>query len=154
MNAVNPLEIAAGKWAALAGQVAAGGTLRRELMRHVHDLAVLHPSLLDHRDLDQLAPMLFATHELPKENVGLLLELLRAHSDRSRARYESYLDDMGTERIGEGPPWIIFPGTPRSIALSKAPMPPGSFPAPVPRSAEPQGARHSQWTGGADDAIE
>ena len=107
--AVNPLEIAAGKWAALAGQIVAGGTVRRDLMRHVHDLAVLHPSLLDHRDLDQLAPMLFATHELPKDNVRLLLELLRAHSARFRDHYESYLDDMGTERIGEGPldhlPW-------------------------------------------------
>ena len=53
--------------------------------------------------------MLFATHELPKDDVGLLLELLRAHSARFRAHYESYLDDMGTERIGEGPldhlPW-------------------------------------------------
>lgn len=106
---VNPLEIAAGKWAALAGRIVAGGTVRRDIMRHVHDLAVLHPSLLDHRDLDQLAPMLFATHELPKHNVGLLLELLHAYSDRFRVRYESYLDDMGTERIGEGPldhlPW-------------------------------------------------
>ena len=78
-------------------------------MRHVHDLAVLHPSLLDHRDLDQLAPMVFAAHELPKDSVGLLLELLRANSDRFGARYKSYLDDMGTERIGEGPldhlPW-------------------------------------------------
>ena len=107
--AVNPLEIAAGKWAALAGRIVAGGTVRRDLMRHVHDLAVLHPSLLDHRDLDQLAPMLFARHELPRDNVGRLLELLRAHSVRFRARYESYLGDMGTERIGEGPldhlPW-------------------------------------------------
>ncbi len=107
--AVNPLEIAAGKWAALAGRIARGGTVRRELMRHVHDLAVLHPSLLDHRDLDQLAPLLVRSHEVPKENVALLLEILRARSARFRAHYESYLDDMGTERIGEGPldhlPW-------------------------------------------------
>ena len=109
MNAVNPLEIAAGKWAALAGRIAGGGTLRRELMRHVHDLAVLHPSLLDHRDLDRLASLLVESHEVPKENVALLLALLRARSARFRAHYESYLDDMGTERIGEGPldhlPW-------------------------------------------------
>ena len=109
VRAVNPLEIAAGKWAALAGRIAAGGTVRRDLMRHVHDLAVLHPSLLDHRDLDQLAPMLYVTHGLPKNNVGLLLKLLRAGSARFRALYESYLNDMGTERIGEGPldhlPW-------------------------------------------------
>ena len=109
MSAVNPLEIAAGKWAALAGRIAAGGSLRRELMRHVHDLAVLHPSLLDHRDLDRLAPLLVETHEVPKENIALLLGLLRTRSARFRAHYESYLDDMGTERIGEGPldhlPW-------------------------------------------------
>jgi len=78
-------------------------------MRHVHDLPVLHPSLLDRRDLDQLAPMLYVTHGLPKNNVGLLLKLLRAGSARFRALYESYLNDMGTERIGEGPldhlPW-------------------------------------------------
>ena len=109
MSAVNSLEIAAGKWAALAGRIAAGGNLRRELMRHVHDLAILHSSLLDHRDLDRLAPLLVENHEVPKENVALLLELLRARSARFRAHYESYLDDMGTERIGEGPldhlPW-------------------------------------------------
>ena len=109
MSAVNPLEIAAGKWAALAGRIAGGGTMRRELMRHVHDLAVLHPSLLDHRDLDRLAPLLVESHEVPKENVALLLEFLRARSARFRAQYEGYLDDMGTERIGEGPldhlPW-------------------------------------------------
>ena len=83
--------------------------MRRELMRHVHDLAVLHPSLLDHRDLDQLAPLLVENHGVPKENVSLLLEVLHARSARFRAHYESYLDDMGTERIGEGPldhlPW-------------------------------------------------
>ena len=109
VSAVNPLEIAAGKWAALAGRIAAGGTVRRELMRHVHDLAVLHPSLLDHRDLDQLAPLLVANHGVPKENVASLLEILRARSVGFRAHYESYLEDMGTERIGEGPldhlPW-------------------------------------------------
>ena len=108
-SAVNPLEIAAGKWAALAGRIASGGTIRRELMRHVHDLAVLHPSLLDHRNLDQLAPLLVERHEVPKKNVALLLETLRARSGFFGARYESYLDDMGTERIGEGPldhlPW-------------------------------------------------
>lgn len=108
-SAVNPLEIAAGKWAALAGRIASGGTMRRELMRHVHDLAVLHPSLLDHRNLDQLAPLLVERHEVPKKNVALLLETLRARSGFFGARYESYLDDMGTERIGEGPldhlPW-------------------------------------------------
>ena len=107
--AVNPLEIAAGKWAALAGRIAGGGTGRRELMRHVHDVAVLHPSLLDHRNLDQLAPLLVENHEIPEENVALLLEILRAGSARYRAHYESYLEDMGTERIGEGPldhlPW-------------------------------------------------
>ena len=109
MSAVNPLEIAAGKWAALAGRIVRGGAMRQELMRHVHDLAVLHPSLLDHRDLDRLAPMLVQNHDVPKENVALLLEILRARSARFRAHYESYLDDMGTERIGEGPldhlPW-------------------------------------------------
>ena len=108
-SAVNPLEIAAGKWAALAGRIASGGTLRRELMRHVHDLAVLHPYLLDHRNLDQLAPLLVERHEVPKKNVALLLGALRARSGFFGARYESYLDDMGTERIGEGPldhlPW-------------------------------------------------
>ena len=109
MSAVNPLEIAAGKWAALAGRIAGGGTMQRELMRHVHDLAVLHPSLLDHRDLDQLAPLLVENHQVPKENVASLLEILRARSGGFRAHYESYLEDMGTERIGEGPldhlPW-------------------------------------------------
>ena len=108
-SAVNPLEIAAGKWAALAGRIASGGTMRRELIRHVHDLAVLHPHLLDHRNLDQLAPLLVERHEVPKENVALLLDTLRARSGFFGARYESYLDDMGTERIGEGPldhlPW-------------------------------------------------
>ena len=109
VSAVNPLEIAAGKWAALAGRLPGSGTVRRELMRHVHDLAVLHPSLLDHRDLDQLAPMLFENHAVPKENVALLLDILRARSVRFGADYKSYLDDMGTEQIGEGPldhlPW-------------------------------------------------
>ena len=109
VSAVNPLEIAAGKWAALAGRIPRGGRVRRELMRHVHDLAVLHPSLLDHRDLDRLAPLLVEYHEVPKEHVALLLETLRTRSARFRADYESYLDDMGTERIGEGPldhlPW-------------------------------------------------
>ena len=109
VSAVNPLEIAAGKWAALAGRIPGGGDVRRELMRHVHDLAVLHPSLLDHRDLDQLAPMLFENHAVPKENVALLLDILRARSVRFGADYKSYLDDMGTEQIGEGPldhlPW-------------------------------------------------
>ena len=108
-SAVNPLEIAAGKWAALAGRTASGGAMRRELIRHVHDLAVLHPYLLDHRDLDQLAPLLVERHEVPKENVALLLDTLRARSGFFGARYEGYLDDMGTERIGEGPldhlPW-------------------------------------------------
>ena len=109
VSAVNPLEIAAGKWAALAGRIAGSGPMRRELMRHVHDLAVLHPSLLDHRHLDRLAPLLGENHEVPKEMVGRLFEDLRGRSDRYRAQYESYLDDMGTERVGEGPldhlPW-------------------------------------------------
>ena len=43
------------------------------------------------------------------EAIGRLLEDLRGRSDRYRARYESYLDDMGTGRVGEGPldhfPW-------------------------------------------------
>ena len=109
VSAVNPLEIAAGKWAALAGRLTGGGDVQREMMRHVHDLAVLHPSLLDHRDLDQLAPLLAENHEVPKEKVALLLEVLHARSKRFGAQYASYLDDMGTERIGEGPldhiPW-------------------------------------------------
>ena len=109
VTAVNPLEIAAGKWAALAGRIAGSGTARRELMRHVHDLAVLHPLLLDHRDLEQLAPLLAEKHKVPNENVVLLLEVLHARSKRSGAQYTSYLDDMGTERIGDGPldhlPW-------------------------------------------------
>ena len=109
LNAVNPLEIAAGKWAALAGRMAGGGAMRRELMRHVHDLAVLHPSLLEHRDLDRLGPLLIENHEVPKESVALLLEVLRARSPRFRALYETNLDHRGTERIGEGPldhlPW-------------------------------------------------
>ena len=109
VSAVNPLEIAAGKWAALAGRLAGGGDVQRETMRHVHDLAVLHPSLLDHRDLDQLAPLLAENHEVPKENIALLLEVLHARSKRFGAQYTSYLGDMGTERIGEGPldhlPW-------------------------------------------------
>ena len=137
VSAVNPLEIAAGKWAALAGRMAGGGTMRRELMRHVHDLAVLHPSLLDHRDLDRLASLLVESHEVPKENVALLLALLRVRSARFRAHYESYLDDMGTERIGEGP-WTIFPGTPHSIALNKPPLPPVSFPVPIRLPVEPR----------------
>ena len=109
MIAVNPLEIAAGKWAALAGRIAGGGPVRRELMRHVHDLAVLHPSLLDHRDLDRLGPLLVESHEVPRENVASLIESLRARSAHFRVQYERYLEDMGTERIGDGPldhlPW-------------------------------------------------
>ena len=46
------------------------GTLRRELMRHVHDLAALHPYLLDRRDFDQLAPLLVGRHEVPNLLTG------------------------------------------------------------------------------------
>lgn len=102
VSAVNPLEIAAGKWAALAGRIAGGGPMRRELMRRVHDLAVLHPSLLGHRHVDRLAPLLGENHEVSKEMVGRLIEELRGRSDRYRAQYESCLGDMGSERIGDG----------------------------------------------------
>ena len=132
VSAVNSLEIAAGKWAALAGRLAGGGDVQREMMRHVHDLAVLHPSLLDHRDLDQLAPLLAENHEVPKENVTLLLEVLHARSKRFGAQYTSYLDDMGTERIGEGPldhiPWEAalqrLEQSARAAGLLYAPRPP------------------------------
>ena len=100
MDAVVPVEIAAGKWRAL-GRGIPRDRPYPDLIRHAHDLAELVGALLPSSDtLEALRRMVLGTAGLSVEGIRATLAKLE-RDDRFRERYESYMERMGTAPISD-----------------------------------------------------
>ncbi len=114
---VDSAEIAAGKWSALSSRVPYSEEAHQDLVRHVHDIAVLHASIRS-TVADAMRTIAFEDPNTTPESVMATLAKLR-DDPRWETRYVDYLRRMGTKRIskfgGDHPPWDVVL---RIVALS------------------------------------
>lgn len=106
---VDSAEIAAGKWSALASRVPRSEEVHQDLVRHVHDIAVLHASIRS-TVAHAMRTIAFEDPDTTPESVAATLDKLR-NDPAWMTRYVNYLQRMGTKRVsqfgGDHPPWAV-----------------------------------------------
>ena len=124
---VHPVEIASGKWQALATRLPRNADSYPDLVRHVHDLAVIRPALIL---LDaETARETMLRNETTHESVAAVLEELARPIWRDH--YESYMRRMGvlpvTDWPNSHPGWdsvlVNFTALARELGLLRADAP-------------------------------
>ena len=126
-DAIHPVEIASGKWQALTTRLPRNADSYPDLVRHVHYLAAIRPSLIL---LDpDTARRTMLRDETTHESVAAVLgELARPVW---RTHYESYMERMGVLPVSDWPnshpSWHIvlanFTALARELGLTPAPGP-------------------------------
>lgn len=106
---VRRTEIAAGKWNALAGRIPQSKGAYPDLVRHVHDLAVLSAGLQETEvNLELLRQIASADPATTKESVAATLWELQT-DPLWGTRYLDYIERMGTKPVspfaGDHPQW-------------------------------------------------
>ena len=109
MPAVAPVEIAAGKWAALARRIPDGSwRTAPDVVRHAHDLAELLTPIEEAGKGHQGLAEVLDRHDIDRARVREAFDILSSHAEFADV-YIDYTQRMGTEKIGSGPldhlPW-------------------------------------------------
>lgn len=109
MPTVAPVEIAAGKWAALARKIPDGSwRTAPDLVRHAHDLAELLTPIEEAGKGPRGLAEVFDHHDIERARVRQAFDVLSSHAEFADL-YTDYAQRMGTEKIGSGPldhlPW-------------------------------------------------
>ena len=109
MPTVAPVEIAAGKWAALARKIPDGSwRTAPDLVRHAHDLAELLTPIEEAGKGHQGLAEVFDHHDIEHARVRQAFDVLSSRAEFADL-YTDYTQRMGTEKIGSGPldhlPW-------------------------------------------------
>ena len=120
-KAIQPVEIASGKWQALTTRLPRNADSYPDLVRHVHDLAALRPALLA-LDADTARRTMLRDETTHESVAAVLDELARPVW---RGHYESYMDRMGVLPVSDWPnchpPWDVVRATftmlPRQLGL-------------------------------------
>ena len=110
-KAIQPPEIASGKWQALTTRLPRNADSYPNLVRHVHDLAALRPALLALTPDTARRTML--RDETTHESVSAVLDELARPV--WRGHYERYMDRMGVLPVSDWPnchpPWDVVRAT-------------------------------------------
>ena len=116
-EAIDPVEIASGKWQALTGRLPQHADSYPDLVRHVHDLSVLSP-LLTRLDAERTRAAVMRDNTT-RDSVGAVFEELSRRPWKEH--YESYMQHMGalpiSEFPGSHPPWRVVMAGLASVAL-------------------------------------
>ena len=124
-DAIHPVEIASGKWQALATRLPRNADSYPDLVRHVHDLAAIRPSLIL-LDPDTARRTMLRDETTHASVAAVLEELARPVW---RAHYERYMERMGVLPVSDWPnshpSWHIvlanFTALARELGLSPVP---------------------------------